>query len=292
MSYSPGQNYRLSYTIAIALAFHAVAILLIAFNAGSKTSTQSQMEVTLSYHNSDEKPDNADFIAASNQQGSGDSKKNTPLTTKYQSDLNDNSINPVASLLTPEIPQPQQNIVEPRIITTEGDSQRALNLAHSSLNHEEMIDANSDKKTLTELSQAIASLEARLADKQQLLTKGPRVLTLSSASTIEAADANYIHQWRDRVERIGNRHYPQAARDKGLYGDVRLLVRLKASGVVEEISILSSSGSKVLDRAAIESIRLASPFEPFTQSLAKKYDRIDVIRTWQFRKNKLSAKAD
>ena len=29
-----------------------------------------------------------------------------------------------------------------------------------------MTDANSDKKTLTELSQAIASLEARLADKQ------------------------------------------------------------------------------------------------------------------------------
>ncbi|MDG2035260.1 MAG: hypothetical protein P8J42_01440 [Pseudomonadales bacterium] len=84
MSYSPRQNYRLSYTIAIALAFHAIAILLIAFNAGSKTSTQPQMEVTLSYHNSDEKPDNADFIAASNQQGSGDSKKNTPLTTKYR----------------------------------------------------------------------------------------------------------------------------------------------------------------------------------------------------------------
>ena len=160
------------------------------------------------------------------------------------------------------------------------------------MTHEEITDANSDKKTLTELSQAIASLEARLADKQQLLTKGPRVLTLSSASTIEAEDANYIHQWRDRVERIGNRHYPQTAREKGLYGDMRLLVRLKASGVVEEISILSSSGSKVLDRAAIESIRLASPFEPFTQSLAKKYDRIDVIRTWQFRKNKLSAKTD
>lgn len=75
MSYSPGQNYRLSYTIAIALAFHAVAILFIVFNAESNTSTRSQMEVTLSYHNSDEKPDNADFIAASNQQGSGDSKK-------------------------------------------------------------------------------------------------------------------------------------------------------------------------------------------------------------------------
>ena len=85
MSYSPGQNYRLSYTIAIALAFHAVAILLIAFNAGSKTSTQPQIEVTLSYHNSDEKPDTADFIAASNQQGSGDSKKKYASHNKISS---------------------------------------------------------------------------------------------------------------------------------------------------------------------------------------------------------------
>ncbi len=72
---------------------------------------------------------------------------------------------------------------------------------------------------------------------------------------------------------------------------MRLLVKLLANGVVEEISILASSGSEVLDRAAIESIRLASPFEPFPASLAQKYDRIDVIRTWQFRKNKLTAKA-
>ena len=76
MSYSPGQNYRLSYTVAIALAMHMVIIFWLAFNAESKTHIAPQMEVTLSYHHSDEKPDDASFIAQSNQQGSGEREKN------------------------------------------------------------------------------------------------------------------------------------------------------------------------------------------------------------------------
>ena len=294
MSYSPGQYYRLSYAVAIALAIHTVILFWLALNTASKAPTTPQMEVTLSYHNSDKAPEDANFIAQSTQQGSGQLKQNNALSTQYHSPLNDTKINPTQLLLMPEIQQQQQPIIKPRIITTKGNAQRSLTLAKAVLNTEtEPTHVNSDnkKKTLTKLSQEIASLEARLADKQQQFTKKPRVLTLSSASTIAAADANYVHQWRDRVETVGNRHYPQLARDKRLYGDVRLLVRLQANGVVEEISILASSGSAILDRAAIESIRLASPFEPFPKALANKYDRIDVIRTWQFRKNTLSAKA-
>ena len=296
MSYSPGQNYRLSYTVAIALAMHMVIIFWLVFNAESKAHVAPQMEVTLSYHQSDEAPEDASFIAQSNQQGSGEAEKNDELTTLYQSPFNDAAVNPVSPvtpIAIPEIEKHEQQIVELRIITTIGNAERSLVKKETPPTDEiDVSEEDNEEKTLTELSQEIASLEARLADKQQQFTRKPRVLTLSSASTIEAADANYVHQWRDRVESVGNRYYPQLARNKSLYGDVRLLVKLKANGVVEEISILASSGSEILDRAAIESIRLASPFDPFPKSLANKYDRIDVIRTWQFRKNRLTAKAE
>ena len=295
MSYSPGQNYRLSYTVAIALAMHMVIIFWLVFNAESKAHVAPQMEVTLSYHQSDEAPEDASFIAQSNQQGSGEAEKNDELTTLYQSPFNDAAVNPVSPvtpIAIPEIEKHEQQIVELRIITTTGNAERSLVKKETPIDEIDVSEDDNEEKTLTELSQEIASLEARLADKQQQFTRKPRVLTLSSASTIEAADANYVHQWRDRVESVGNRYYPQLARNKSLYGDVRLLVKLKANGVVEEISILASSGSEILDRAAIESIRLASPFDPFPKSLANKYDRIDVIRTWQFRKNRLTAKAE
>jgi len=273
-----------------------VIIFWLVFNAESKAHVAPQMEVTLSYHQSDEAPEDASFIAQSNQQGSGEAERNDELTTLYQSPFNDAAINPVSPvtpIAIPEIEKHEQQIIELRIITTTGNAERSLGKTKTPPTDEiNVSEDDNEEKTLTELSQEIASLEARLADKQQQFTRKPRVLTLSSASTIEAADANYVHQWRDRVESVGNRYYPQLARNESLYGDVRLLVKLKANGVVEEISILASSGSEILDRAAIESIRLASPFDPFPKSLANKYDRIDVIRTWQFRKNRLTAKAE
>lgn len=296
MSYSPGQNYRLSYTVAIALAIHMVVLFWLAFNAESKAHIAPQMEVTLSYHQSDTKPEDASFVAQSNQLGSGDVEKNQELTTLYQSAFNDAAINPVTPITeisSLAVKDDEQPIIKLRIITTTGNAERSLFQDKAPpIDETSISEDDNEEKTLTELSQKIASLEARLADKQQQFTRKPRVLTLSSASTIEADDANYVHQWRDRVESVGNRHYPQLARNNGLYGDVRLLVKLKSNGVVEKIAVLSSSNSEILDRAAIESIRLASPFDPFPKSLANKYDRIDVIRTWQFRKNRLTAKAE
>lgn len=292
MSYTPGQNHRLSYAAAVALLVHGILLFWVTFNAVSDAAAARDMEVTLSHASADEAPEDADFIAQSNQLGSGDGDVSKEITTRYDSIFSDQQINDVKPIIIPEQRQSVEAIVSPRVITTTGEAIRNIRVIKPLSDAAEREDQGSDaEKNLAELSLEIASLEARLADKQQRFTKKPRVLILTSASTIAAEDANYVHQWRDRVEDIGNLHYPSEARDKGLYGDVRLLVKLKANGIVEETTIMSSSGSAILDRAAIESIRLASPFEPFPKALAEKYDRIDVIRTWQFRKDRLSAKA-
>jgi len=292
MSYNPGQNHPISYAIAIALVVHGFVLFYIAFVSVNSAANPSQMEVTISHSNSEEKPDEAEFIAQNNQLGSGDSEEQKELTTKYEALFADSKINDVQPLVMPEQMQSEQAIIEPRIVTTTGAAQRSIMVIESPLDADEFDqEGDAPERNLAELSREIASLEARLADKQQQLTKNPRVLILTSTSTIAAENASYVYQWRDRVESIGNLHYPKEARERELYGDVRLLVKLNAKGIVEETTIMSSSGSEVLDRAAIESIRLASPFEPFPRAMAEKYDRIDVIRTWQFRKDRLSAKS-
>ena len=138
------------------------------------------------------------------------------------------------------------------------------------------------------LDRSISSMEAKVSDAVQAETKRPRSLILDSTSTIAAEDASYIRAWRDRVEAVGNKNYPQQARDKGLYGNVRLLVTILASGEVDNIKLLQASNSPVLDEAAMQSIWLASPFEPFNEQLASKYDQIEIVRTWQFQKNSIS----
>ena len=291
MSYRPGENHRFSYALAIALGMHGILVFWVTFNAISDAVANSQKEVTLSIASNDETVEEADFLAQQNNQGSGDLEEFAQQTTTSQALLLDTEVNPVDPMMLASEPQRETGEPELRVITTSGDSELRVNTRPDEQQqlHEESFEE--PKNDLERLSHEIASLEARLADRQQRFTRKPRVLRLTSSSTMAAGDAEYVFRWRNRVEQVGNLHYPQEAREQGLYGDVRLQVRLKPNGIVEETKILSSSGSTVLDRAALNSIRLASPFEPFPPSMAEKYDVIEVIRTWQFRKDRLSAES-
>ncbi|MDA7687247.1 energy transducer TonB [Pseudomonadales bacterium] len=291
MNYMPGQNYQIRYTLAIALVLHGLVMLATTLAIISGAVQLNQSEVTLAVSSSEEIPLDAELLAQNNQLGSGQGDKHQELTVTQEALFADTKINQIDPIFLPKEDRGANEPIELRIITTTSESalfapSRDISIEESDNNGA----INNERKTLADLSLEIASLEARLAEKQQPDGKKSRVLILTSASTLAADNAEYVHQWRNRVETVGNIHYPREARANQLYGDVRLLVKLQASGIVEEIIIMSSSGSTVLDSAAIESIRLASPFEPFPKSLANKYDRIDVIRTWQFRENRLSAK--
>ena len=84
--------------------------------------------------------------------------------------------------------------------------------------------------------------------------------------------------WRQRVERIGNANYPGG----NVFGDLRMLVILGYDGTLKEVRILESSGHKVLDDAALRIVRLAAPYQGFPVEMRKKYDQLEIIRTWKF----------
>ena len=103
-------------------------------------------------------------------------------------------------------------------------------------------------------------------------------------------DADYVHRWREKVEAIGNRNYPEQSRRLGIYGDLRLLVAINRDGSLKDVEILSSSGHDVLDSAAVRIVRLAAPYPAFPPELRETADVLEIIRTWQFRQNRLSSK--
>jgi protein TonB len=120
----------------------------------------------------------------------------------------------------------------------------------------------------SQLSSQIASLEAELANEQQLYAKRPRIHRLSAASTMRDKGAWYKEEWRKKVERIGNLNYPDEARRQQIYGSLRLMVSINRDGSLYEVLVLESSGQPVLDQAAQRIVRLAAPFAPFTGDLA------------------------
>ena len=131
----------------------------------------------------------------------------------------------------------------------------------------------------------IASLEARLDEQRQLYAKRPRIKRLTSMAAAASADAFYLNSWRRKIERIGNLNYPAEARRNRLYGSLRLQVTVLPDGGLKEVIVLKSSGHRVLDQAAIDIVKLAAPFAPFSDELRQTTDELLIIRTWQFRKN-------
>ncbi len=133
--------------------------------------------------------------------------------------------------------------------------------------------------------ESVAALQAKLNRLQESYQSLPKISRMTSASTKSAPEAAYMRQFELRVEHVGNVNYPKEARAKRLTGKVQLLVVIIPNGRVKQVSISNSSGSVVLDQAAVRSIKLASPFQAFPDELRDR-DEIHIIRTWQYQANR------
>lgn len=129
-------------------------------------------------------------------------------------------------------------------------------------------------------SMAIARLEAQIDKQMDDYNKRPRKKFIGTR-TEEYLPAQYLEDWRQKVERIGNLNYPEAARGK-LYGSLVVYLEINAEGKLERAEIQRSSGHKVLDQAALRILRMASPFAPFPDNLKSQFDILAFARTWSF----------
>ena len=138
-----------------------------------------------------------------------------------------------------------------------------------------------DPRELDARSLEIERLEAQIARQHQAYQQRPR-RQFVGARTEEYRFAQYVDNWRQKVERIGNLNYPGEARARKLYGSLLLTVAIKADGEVEQVEVTRSSGHKVLDQAAVRIVRLAAPFDRFPDNIRRDTDVLHITRTWTF----------
>jgi protein TonB len=141
--------------------------------------------------------------------------------------------------------------------------------------------ADAQARDLVDKSLEIARLEAQIRRDYQAYQERPK-RKFVGARAAEYRFAQYVDNWRLKIERIGNLNYPEEARTRKLYGSLQLTVAIKADGEVESVEINRSSGHKVLDQAAIRIVRLASPFDRFPQNIRVDTDILHITRTWTF----------
>ena len=267
---------RFSFALFLAVTLHAALILGIGFSVDANNAENSTIEVTLSLANDVLAPDDADFIASTNQQGGGSGDVAQEMTTTEQTDFQSNEF---AEVLMQQAPTEQVLENQQEILSTTETAIEQIN--RELLEPTELIETpNAAQLDRTKLVQEIASLEARIAQDQQAIAKMSRTKRLSSVSTRSASEAAYLNMWREKCERIGRVNYPAG----NLEGEVLILVSILSDGTLEEVRLLNSSGHRALDQAALTTVRQAAPFQPFNVEMRKAYDRFEFTRTWQFTK--------
>jgi len=143
------------------------------------------------------------------------------------------------------------------------------------------LDNKLDPQELIASAKEIDRLEALIAKQQDEYQKRPKRKFIG-ARTQEYRFAMYVESWRQKVERIGNLNYPQAARDQKVYGSLQMTVSIKSDGSIEKIEINRSSGQKVLDESAKRIVELSAPFAEFPRDIKNDTDILSITRTWTF----------
>ncbi len=104
-------------------------------------------------------------------------------------------------------------------------------------------------------------VSAEPADRGNIRTQG--INAQAAKQTVPAAQA--MADREQRLLRIRRhlehfKYYPASARRRGIEGRVEVAFDLDARGMASRLQLLSRSGYRILDRAALETVRRASPF--------------------------------
>lgn len=137
-----------------------------------------------------------------------------------------------------------------------------------------------------------------LDDADDLSLRGPKRDELwVTPDTREALVAPYLVAWRTKIERLGTLNFPQAAWRAPRTRNPDVEVVILADGTLESATIRRSSGSAKLDQAAVDILKLASPFDPFPKELSDHYRLLRFTYGWEFdggnvRRGTVTAPAD
>jgi protein TonB len=271
----PG-NRRLLLAIGISLAAHALLMTLhFSFPDASKAMREKALDIVLVNAKSARKPTDPQALAQANLDGGGNTDENrrlkTPLPPTHQQ-LTGSEIERMQRRIR-EIDAAQQKML------SEAKSARAVAAARNAAEQPTPVTSVSGLD-LAESARAMARLEGEINKSVDEYNKRPRKKFIG-ARTEEYRFAQYIEDWRRKVERIGTLNYPEAARGK-LYGSLVLTASINHDGSLNRVDINRSSGYKVLDDAAKRIVQMASPYAPFPPDIRRDTDILEITRTWYF----------
>jgi protein TonB len=273
-----GPDQILIAALAISLALHAL-VLAIHFRFPDFQASKSHdkgLEVVLVNARHARAPEQADLLAQANLDGGGESERkarpSTPLPPQDQRREGD-------SLQEARRRAVEQESRAQQVMTHKGSAASLRSETHREQPPTETPRTVSGYD-LVDSSVAMVRMDASIDRSLSEAAQRPR-RAFVGARTQEYRYAQYVEDWRQKIERVGTLNYPDAARGK-IYGTLVLTVIIRADGSVEAVEINRSSGHKVLDEAARRIVELAAPYAAFPPDIRRDTDILEITRTWKF----------
>ncbi|MEE8464780.1 MAG: TonB family protein [Gammaproteobacteria bacterium] len=268
-------NDRMATTIFVAVVVHGIVILGITFAPvlSSDQPYRPSLQVALLVNPTDDKDEReAEYQAQSSQAGSGtnaeSSMPTTPLPTPAS--LPQDGMPGGRDL---ELSDPGSRTKQREVLASRAENERKVSTVPDPSEQPDLMRQRPSDREQNDLSLDVI---ADIDENAQL--KGTREL-LITADTTSSDIAVYLDSWKRKIEKVGTLNYPgnpNSARNPTLE------VVVQSDGLLREIVVLRSSGQRHLDEAALRTLRLAAPFDPFPEELRKKYDVVRFAYEWQF----------
>lgn len=266
----------LALGIGISLFLHAAVLTLhFKFPEASQAMREKAMDIVLVNAKSASKPRDAQALAQNNLDGGGNTDENRRAKTPLPPTLQKNT--------GADIEQTQRRVrdleARQQMLLTQAKSIRSVAPAQNA-SEQPTPTPNISGLDLAESARAMARLEGEISKSIDEYNKRPRKKFIG-ARTEEYRFAQYIEDWRQKIERVGTLNYPNSARGK-LYGSLLLTVTIMADGQVSRIEINRSSGHKTLDDSARRIVQMAAPYAAFPPNIRRDTDVLEITRTWHF----------
>ncbi len=272
----PYLKTSLSSSMIASIVLHAIALFGITFvmpDPRSMVNEMNALQVVLVNSKSKNKPDKADALAQHNLDGGGNTEDNRVAKTSFPTLQDSKNFTP--EQLAKHITKLEE---ETKRVMTQLKSDRTIKQPDP-----KKFDgtARTMGEDLVQRSLEIARLEAQISKNNDYYQKMPRRKFIG-ARTQEFRFAQYIEDWRVKVERIGNLNYPEKARQQKAFGSLQLSVSIRTDGSIENVEVNRSSGQRILDAAAVRIVKLAAPYSRLPPEITKDTDILTITRTWTF----------
>ncbi|WIM04619.1 MAG: TonB family protein [Candidatus Nitricoxidivorans perseverans] len=276
MDMEPPQR-NLTLALGVSLFLHVI-LLSIHFKLPDalNKATEQALDVILVNNRSASKPVKTQAKAQANLDGGGNTvdprRAKTPLPPSRQTREGDSLVE--AQRRVDELEAQQRQMM------TQLRSQRAVAADPGRSEAAPPAPAQVSGLDLASSALAVARLEGQIARNLEEYNQRPRRKFIG-ARVEEYRFAQYVEDWRQKIERIGNLNYPESAKGR-LYGSLVLTVVIKSDGSLDRVEVNRPSGHKVLDDSARRIVQMASPYAPFPEAIRRDTDIIEITRTWTF----------